>query len=141
MCPFARSPLCSGAEVTRGSFRPVMGEILHVLDLNEPPCNTIHVGLGHVSGSVVCEAGRIPHSSVTDTSATAVVLGVPVGGRALPPPADDVGADGLDVCVVANLVTPPQPADPPAVVGPLVGVERRDAEALVATGPLAAMAV
>ena len=118
-----------------------MGEILQELILNEPPCNTVHIGLGHLSGSVGCEAGRIPCSSVTDTSATAVVLEVPVDGCALPPPADDVGVDGLDVCVVANVATSSQPADPSAVVGSLVGDERVDATAMEAMGPLAAMAV
>ena len=120
-----------------------MGELLQVLtdSVGGPPCNDDHSGFGRLTGSSSCEAGPIPCSSVTESSATAVELGVPVDGRGLRSSTDDVAVDGLDVVVVADVVTSTQPADPANVVGALVGVERSDADSLVATGPLAAMAV
>ena len=120
-----------------------MGELLQVLtdSVGGPPCNDDHSGLGRLIGASSCEAGPIPCSSVTDSSAIAVELGVPVDGCGLRSSTDDVAADGLDVVVVADVVTSTQPADPANVVGALVGVERSDAEALEAMGPLAAMAV
>ena len=112
-----------------------------MLDINEPPHNADHPGLGRFNDTACGEAGPIPCSPVTDLAASAVGLGVPADGCGSWPPADVAAVDGLDVHAVALVATAAQPADPAADVGSLVGVEPCDAEALGATGPLAAMAV